>query len=111
MYGQEDEIYRNEGRTHGHAGPSYNVDILILKSDGAYDLIHQKFDSKKMKNNNVFYDLSSYAGSWEKKKDTLYLLNDDGGKKQKFLILKNNKIALLIDDIGISPAHWKKLKQ
>ena len=110
MYGQEDEIYRNEGKTDSHAGPSYNVDILILKSDGTYDLIYQKFDSKKMKNNNVFYDLSSYAGSWEKKKDTLYLLNDDGRKKQKFLILKSDKIAPLIDDIGISPTSWKKLQ-
>lgn len=109
IYGQRDEIYRNEGKTYSHAGPSYNVDVLIMESDGAYKLMYLKFDSKKLKNKNIFYDLSTEKGTWEKKKDTLYLKSDDGNRKRKFFILNEDKIALFIEDVGLSPSKWKKV--
>jgi len=109
IYGQKDEIYRNEGKTFSHAGPSYNVDVLIMGSDGAYKLMYLKFDSKKLMNKNIFYDLSTDKGNWAKKKDTLYLKSDDGKREKKFFILNKDKIAMFIEDVGLSPSKWKKV--
>lgn len=109
MYGQKDEIYRNESKTYSHAGPTYNVDVLIMKSDGTYKLTYQKFDSKKMKNKHIFYDLSTQKGTWEKRKDTLYLKDEDGKREKRFLVLNANKIAMFIEDVGLSPSKWAKV--
>jgi len=108
-YGQKDEIYRNEGKTYGHAGSSYNVDILTLESNGEYQLMYQKFYSKKLKNKNIFFDLTTENGTWSKKQDTLYIKSAENKKVVKFLVLKKNKIALVIEEVEISPAKWKKI--
>jgi len=108
-YGQQNEIYRNEGKSFGHSGASYNVDILILQNDGGYELIYQKFYSKKMKNKNVFYDLSTEKGKWNKKEGVLYLENTNSKNKMKFIIINNNKIAPLIEGVEVSPIKWKKV--
>lgn len=109
MYGQGDEIYRSEGMTRAHVGPSYDVNILVLDKDGTYKLMYQKFDSKKMKNKNIFYDLSVYEGIWDRKKDTLHLKSNNGDRDEKFLILNKNKIARVSKTIGLSPLKWKRV--
>ncbi len=103
-----DEIYRIAGTKYSSAMKTYNVNILILNSDNSYDLMRQQYNSKREMKKNVLLDLSTEKGKWKKEQDTLYLKSSHN-KATKFFVLNKKKIALVIEDVEISPAKWKKV--
>ena len=104
------EVYRMEGMQYSSDERTYNVNVLIFNSNGSYQILKQQYYSKKEMKKNVILDLSIEKGTWNKKQDTLYLKNTDKNREAKFFMLNKNKIALIIEDVEISPTKWKRVK-
>lgn len=103
------EIYRMEGMQYSSDERTYNVNVLILNSNGSYEILKQQYYSKKEMKKNVILDLSIEKGAWSKKQDTLYLKNSDNNREAQFFTLNKNRIALIIEDVEISPTKWKRV--
>lgn len=110
-FGQiKDEIYRLEAKRESPGVGSYIINVLLLETNGNYELSYQEYLTKKRKKDNLIFDLQKEYGKWRINSDTLYLTDTTSKKEIKFYIKNKNKIALIMENSNISPLTWKKLK-
>jgi hypothetical protein len=110
-FGQsKDEIYRLEAKRESPGVGSYIVNVLLLETNGNYEISYQEYLTKKRKKENLIFDLQKEYGKWRINSDTLYLIDSKSKKEIKFYIKNKNNIALIIENSHISPLTWKKLR-
>jgi len=105
---KKDLIFRIEGPNYG-AVYSYGVSVLKLSEDHHYQLINQKFWTKKLARKNVLHNYTEERGIWSMSNDTLKLAAHENRREMLFIKKKNNLIYL-IDNIDPSRYRWKKVK-
>ncbi len=110
IYAQnKDEIYRVESKIENPGIATYDVNILTLYENGSYELMHQKYRTKKFMKKNVVLRIDREYGKWQKKEEVLFLKDKESQRVTKFFIKSTNKIALLIEGSEVSTVSWKKL--
>jgi len=105
-----DEIYRVESKMESPGIATYDVNVLILYKDGVYEIMRQKYRTKKLMKKNVILLLDKERGIWEKEIDTLYLNDSKSKETIKFFVKSKNKIALIIENLEVSTLNWKRIK-
>jgi len=103
-------IYRVESKMESPGIATYNVSVLKLYKDGVYEIMRQKYRTRKLMKKNVISLLDREHGTWEKKMDTLYLNDSKNNQIIKFFVKSKNKIALVIEDLEVSTLNWRKVK-
>ena len=110
IYGQEEEIYRSEGRTENPGIATYNVGVLVLSDDGSYKLTSQQYSTKKMMKNNIILGINTEYGKWDKRNGKLFLNGDTKNKDMTFILQSDTKISVLIDESGAIGKSWKRVR-
>jgi len=104
-----DLIYRIAFDSYDSVGYSYNINILILKENKEYNLIEQKYISKKFARKNIPSRFLKTYGIWKIENDTLKLINYET-KQEMLFIKKNSDLFYLFNKEEITNSHWVKIK-
>lgn len=110
LYAQEESIiYRNEKQNESPIPQPYNVSVLILKADGAYEISYQKYHSKRMMKKNILLYTEKEYGSWQKIRDTLILREKNTDQIFKFITKGKKKLSVIIESKEIINSNWKRI--
>jgi hypothetical protein len=110
VHGQKkDRIFRIESESKDDIGYSYRINILTLASNKTYDLVEQKFVSKKFARKNIISSYLQNKGVWNISNDTLKLIEDEN-KREIFFIIKKNYLIYLFDNIDKSSFRWNEFR-
>ena len=110
FFGQsKDIIYRIASESNDAVGYSYNINVLTLMEKNEYNLIQQKYVSKKFAKKNIPSRFSKTFGILNIKNDTLKLI-DNETKREMLFVIKKDYLIYLFNNIEPTNYHWKKVE-
>lgn len=101
-------IYKMEKRVESAGIGTYNVNVLLLESDGTYKILWQSYASRKFAKIYALLEVKCEKGNYIINRNKLMLKPENDSQEMNFQILNRRKIRAIVDEGNLKKGIiWK----